>query len=271
MPWANSLWHLDGHHALIRWKFVIHGSIDGKSRKIVYLNFSTNNKAETVHNLFLISAEHHGWPSHIRVDYGVENTLVCDKMVAKRGPGRGSYTAGSSTRNQRIERLWRDVFRCVATMMFYYMFYGLEQSGILDLENPVHLFMLHYVFLQRINVALNEFMEAYNNHRLSTEHNWTRNQIWFNSMSNPANPITNDLVDEEINDIQYYGEDPEGPYPINPDVNNVMVSPVVVPLAEEINNFLRNSTDHVRESPDMGIDIYLVALSLIHETLGGQL
>ena len=86
VPWANSLWHLDGHHALICWKFVIHGCIDGKSRKIVYPNCSTNNKAETVHNLFLISVEHHGWPSRIRVDYGVENTLVCDEMVAKRGP-----------------------------------------------------------------------------------------------------------------------------------------------------------------------------------------
>ena len=80
--------------------FVIHGCIDGKPRKIVYLNCSTNNKAETVHNLFLISVEHHGWPSRIRVDYGVENTLVCDEMVTKRGPVRGSYIAGSSTRNQ---------------------------------------------------------------------------------------------------------------------------------------------------------------------------
>ena len=118
MPLANSLWHLEGHHALICWKFVIHGCIDGKSRKIVYLNCSTNNKAETVHNLFLISVEHHVWPSRIRVDYGVENTLVCDEMVTKRGPGRGSYVAGSSTRNERIERLWCDVFRCV-TAMFY--------------------------------------------------------------------------------------------------------------------------------------------------------
>ena len=93
-------------------------------------------------------------------------------MVATRGPGRGSYIAGSSTRNQRIERLWRDLFRCVAAK-FYYMFYGLEQTSILDLENPV--FTLHYVFLPRFNIALNEFMEAYNNHRLSTEDNWTPN------------------------------------------------------------------------------------------------
>ncbi len=28
---ANSLWHIDGHHSLIRWGFVIHGGIDGFS------------------------------------------------------------------------------------------------------------------------------------------------------------------------------------------------------------------------------------------------
>jgi len=30
VPWPNSLWHIDGQHSLIRWKFVIHGCCDGK-------------------------------------------------------------------------------------------------------------------------------------------------------------------------------------------------------------------------------------------------
>ncbi|KAF8326459.1 hypothetical protein F5887DRAFT_832988, partial [Amanita rubescens] len=29
VPEVNSLWHHDGNHKLIRWKFVIHGFIDG--------------------------------------------------------------------------------------------------------------------------------------------------------------------------------------------------------------------------------------------------
>ena len=37
VPGPNSLWHIDGHHSLIRWKFVIHGGIDGYSHSIVYL------------------------------------------------------------------------------------------------------------------------------------------------------------------------------------------------------------------------------------------
>ena len=99
----------------------------------MFLKASTNNLARTVLNLFLnaIAVEGGFWPSRIRVDYGVENVMVCDAMIEKRGAGRGSYIAGSSTRNQRIERLWRDVFRCVA-VIFYYSFYGMEQSGMLD-------------------------------------------------------------------------------------------------------------------------------------------
>ena len=60
VPWANSLWHIDGHHSLVRWKFVIHGCIDGFSRKIMFLQCNTNNKALTVLHLFLESIDNHG-------------------------------------------------------------------------------------------------------------------------------------------------------------------------------------------------------------------
>ena len=37
VPSANSLWHIDGLHCFIRWRIVIHGGIDGFSRRVVYL------------------------------------------------------------------------------------------------------------------------------------------------------------------------------------------------------------------------------------------
>ena len=82
------------------------------------------------------------WPFRIRFDYAVESVLICHLMVEQRGENRGSFIAGPSTRNQRTETLWTDVFRYVCH--FYYQFYAMEQSGILDLENSLHKFVLHF-------------------------------------------------------------------------------------------------------------------------------
>ena len=74
---------------------------------LMFLRCNSNNRAETVLNLFLDAINRDGnlWPSRIRVDKSVENVLVCDAMVQARGEGRGSFIAGPSTHNQRIERL----------------------------------------------------------------------------------------------------------------------------------------------------------------------
>ena len=48
---SHALWHIDGLHYLIRWRIVIHGDIDGYSRRIVYLHVSNNNRAVTYQDL----------------------------------------------------------------------------------------------------------------------------------------------------------------------------------------------------------------------------
>ncbi|KAF8550945.1 hypothetical protein OG21DRAFT_1385958, partial [Imleria badia] len=37
VPRSNYMWHIDGHHKLIRWGIVIHGMIDGFCRTVCAL------------------------------------------------------------------------------------------------------------------------------------------------------------------------------------------------------------------------------------------
>ena len=77
----NSLWHIDGHHKLIKWRFVVHRGIDGFSRTIVYLHFSTNNFPSTVMASFADAICKYGVPNQIRSDHGGENVQVWEYML----------------------------------------------------------------------------------------------------------------------------------------------------------------------------------------------
>lgn len=184
VPGPNSLWHIDGNHKLVRWRIVIHGGIDGYSRIPVYLVASSNNCSRTVLQCFLEAVARYGLPSRVRADKGGENVLVEEYMLLhpRRGPGRGSFIAGRSVHNQRIERLWRDVFSS-CTAHLYNMFYSMEDEGLLDPVDEVDLFALHFVFLPRINRQLGSFKEAYCRHKLRTEHHRTPLQLWLRGIA----------------------------------------------------------------------------------------
>ncbi len=119
----NALWHIDGYHKLIRWRFVVHGEMDGYSRLVMFLRVASNNRATTVLMAFLNAVDEFGLPSRVRTDKGGENELIGRYMEThlERGRDRSSIIRGKSTHNQRIERFWRDLFSgCV--VFFYYFF-----------------------------------------------------------------------------------------------------------------------------------------------------
>ncbi|XP_062323656.1 uncharacterized protein LOC134024928 [Osmerus eperlanus] len=181
VPFPNSLWHIDGHMRLIRWGFVTHARIDGRSRVITFLRCSTNNTATTVLSHFVRATCQYGVPSRVRSDCGGENTLVALLMTLLNGQGCGSHITGRSVHNQRIERLWRDVFIQVIHS-FYNLFYSFEEDLILDPNDNIHRFSLHKTYLPEIQNSLDCFRVAWNSHSLRTEHNCTPNQIWMDGM-----------------------------------------------------------------------------------------
>uniref|UniRef100_A0A9J7YNN7 Integrase catalytic domain-containing protein n=1 Tax=Cyprinus carpio carpio TaxID=630221 RepID=A0A9J7YNN7_CYPCA len=86
-----ALWHIDGNHKLINWRIVIHGGIDGYSRKIMFLRASNNNRATTVLICFLAAVENFGLPVRVKSDKGGENVEVVRFMLEHPLRGAGNY------------------------------------------------------------------------------------------------------------------------------------------------------------------------------------
>ncbi|KAL5017212.1 hypothetical protein ScPMuIL_006801 [Solemya velum] len=163
----NHLWYVDTNHKLVRWNFIIAAGIDGFSRLVVFLKCIDNNKADTLLRCFVESVQQYGLPLRVRADKGMENCKIADFMIENRGLNRGSMILGKSVHNQRVERLWRDVFDGV--LCFYYrLFNFLEDEGLLDPLNELHLLALHYVFLPKINEKLKIWRGAWDRHKLRT-------------------------------------------------------------------------------------------------------
>ena len=195
---------------------------------MVYLKCSTNNRADTVLRLFVEASNTFGAPSRVRCDQGIENLDVARWMLDIRGINRGSVITGSSVHNQRIERLWRDVHR-LAVRPFKDIFFFLEDENLLDPLNDMHLYCLHLVYLLRINQALSEFTQQYNNHPTRTARNKSPLQQFLLGVLS-CRQSGRVEIDDALDPGLSYGIDDCGPFPCIELDEAVVVDPPSVSL-----------------------------------------
>ena len=242
------------------------GQVDGYSRLITILRLSTNNRASTALHLFIESIREYGVPSRVRADGGSEFNHVEFLMNRLNGDSRSSVIRGPSVHNQRIERLWRDVY-CKVLDRYYKLSMHMESHRILDLANGIHMFCLQYVSAPRINADLRSWWAVHNNHRIRTERNQSPLQLWHagNIQSQSIDSTAmNNLFRRNITDVNEQTREVLSRYSMEePDNITVVLPRYSPPLTNDQLEQLNSHVNTTQESSSQGLDIYASAIRFV--------
>ena len=83
------------------------------------------------------------------------------------------------------------------------MFSSLEEDGYLNVDDPKHICILHRIFLPRLNDSLRTFREAWSNHPLSSEHNFSPLQLMIVNKPPPESDLELTAVSPNLRSATY--------------------------------------------------------------------
>ena len=146
---------------------MIHATIDDYSRLPLYCHCSNTNRAETVLFLFEIHMDYLQQLDVIREEKMSKLHIIC--LVIHSGVQVEvalSVDAASTTNaSNGFGEMYLHFTGC--TSLFYHLFYHLEDSGILNCDDPIHLWCLHLIYIP-YNLSLTTFVDGWENHPMSS-------------------------------------------------------------------------------------------------------
>ena len=165
-PGPNFAWHIDGYDKLKPWGFPIHGSIDGYSRKVLWLNLTRSNKSpDNIATMYLKTVkEQGGCPIELVTDLGTENGIAAAIQCYFRD-NIDAHRYVPSPRNQRIEGWWSFFSKHYSTWWINF-FSDLEFRGIVDLTMELSKECLWHCFSPLIQRDLNNIQLNWNTHTI---------------------------------------------------------------------------------------------------------
>jgi len=215
---------------------------------------------------FISGIKKYGIPSRIRLDKGGEFVHIQNLMEELNGFERRSFITGKSVHNIRIERLWRDVFSKVINK-YYLVFNVMENNHILDINNGIHMAVLHHVYGKKIQKDLSFWMEAHNNHPVRTENNKSPFHLWYAvslMSSNKNHTAMNNLFRREYQEYLDITSRYEDQHSLRePDSITRVLPRFSLPLTNAQLTDLNEKIDVTRTSQNEGVDIYYEVLQYI--------
>ena len=146
-PGIGWLWHIDTFFKLARWGFILVGVIDGGSREMICVDVLLDKTARSVMHSVLESDgfKKYGVPKTLAMDRGNENIAIA-RFMEHFGV---EIHPTPSPHNIKIERWWREC-RCDLASFYEKFFKYLEKHCGLDVKNPTHIWLMQYIYFDRI-------------------------------------------------------------------------------------------------------------------------